>query len=100
VFALFDAVREELSDLFLIAAPKQNLPGETVDDRHRQHIADDADDQCGPVVKAHEYRIGNTAPELNHGDHGYEEAQKVFFQHFYLLVENSFYFTTILFCLQ
>ena len=83
----FDAVGEETADIFFVAAPVEDLPGEEVDDGHRQHIADDADHQRAPVVQPHTNGDGHAAPQLDEGNHGNQENQQVFFKHFLLLIQ-------------
>lgn len=39
-FAFFKAPGEEFSDVFLVFAPFEDLAGEEIDERHRNHIAD------------------------------------------------------------
>ena len=78
-FTLFNAVGEELADVFLVAAPQQNLPGEEIDDGNRQHIADGADDQSCPVVQTHQHCIRHTATKLNERNHRNDKCDQIFF---------------------
>ena len=81
----FQAEGEKLTDDRLVAAPLQYLAGKEIDDGYRQHVADDTDPESGPVVQSHTHGNGDTPPQFHQRDHGYEEAQQVFFQHFCLL---------------
>ena len=80
-FALFQAVGKELPDIFFIRAPVQHLPGEEIDQRHRQHIAHDAHRKRRPVVQIHAHGHNDTAPQLHQRHHGHEENQKIFGKH-------------------
>ena len=83
-FALFNAEGEKSADVFFIPAPLQHLAGEEIDDGHREHITDDADGQGFKIIQSHTHRNGYAAPQFDQRDHGYEKAQQVFFQHFYI----------------
>ena len=80
-FALFQAVGKELPDIFFIRAPVQHLPGEEIDQRHRQHIAHDAHRKRRPVVQIHAHGHNDAAPQLHQRHHGHEENQKIFGKH-------------------
>ena len=82
-----DLTNEELANVFLIAAPKQNLPGKEVNDGHRQHIADGTDDQCGEIIQTVDHRVGHTGPQLDQRNHGHQKCDQIFFQH--LNLHNS-----------
>ena len=64
-----------------IRAPVQHLPGEEIDQRHRQHIAHDAHRKRRPVVQIHAHGHNDTAPQLHQRHHGHEENQKIFGKH-------------------
>ena len=70
------------ADMWLVRPPVQHLPGKKVDERHRQHIADDAQDQGREIGKPHAHRHGNRQPQLHQRYHGYKKNQDIFPQHF------------------
>ena len=79
---LGEAVGEKFADEFLLRAPEENLAGEEVDDGHREHIADDTDNQGSPIVKAHAGGHRDCQTQFNKGYHGYQENQNILFKHF------------------
>ena len=67
-------------------APVQHLPGEEIDQRHRQHIAHDAHRKRRPVVQIHAHGHNDTAPQLHQRHHGHEENHKISGKHFITLM--------------
>ena len=56
--------------------PAQNLADEQQDERHGQHIADDAGGKDHPRVKTLGDAVGNAAAQLDNGDGGDQEGQQ------------------------
>ena len=80
-FALFQAVGKELPDIFFIRAPVQHLPGEEIDQRHRQHIAHNGDDIRQPQGQAEAHAVGDGPPQLDDGHHGHQKHDETMLEH-------------------
>ena len=81
MFTLFQTVAEKLSDVFLISAPDQNLAGKKVNERDREHIAQNAHRIGTQHRQIHLQRHRHRAPKFNQRDHGDKKAEDIFFQH-------------------
>lgn len=76
---LFQTEGEEPSNDRLILAPKKDLPGEEIDKRHRQHIPHDGDEIRQPQRHPVGHAVGDGAPQLDEGDHGYQKNDESVF---------------------
>lgn len=63
----FPGSRKRTSRYIFIRAPVQHLPGEEIDQRHRQHIAHDAHRKRRPVVQIHANGHNDTARSSTSG---------------------------------
>ena len=68
-------------DVLLIPAPLEHLAGKEVDDRHRQHVGDHADDERLKIRQAHAHRNRHAGAQLDQRNHGDQRAEQIFFQH-------------------
>ena len=78
LLALLEAPGEELADVFLVLPPLQDAAGEQEDERHRQHVADDGDDDGRNDGQAHADGIRNGSAQLDERNHGDQENEEVF----------------------
>ena len=69
LFALDDAEVAEGADEGLVVAPDEELAGEQVDEGHRQHIAEHADQIGGQDGQAHPDAHRDGAAQLDEGQH-------------------------------
>jgi len=64
-----------------VIAPDEELAGKQVDERHRDHVADDAHQISGQHRQAHAQPDGDGTAQLNDGHHGNEKHQQIILEH-------------------
>ena len=95
LFALDDEEPADGADDRLVVAPDEEPPGEQIDERHRQHIAQHTDDVGGQHRQAQTQADGDGTAQLHHGHHRNEEDEQIVLEHGYspLLIRNEWKLT-------
>ena len=70
-----------LADVFLAGTPGQEFTGKEINQRHRQHIADGADNDGPNGIQPHADGHGNRQTQFHQRQHGYKKDSQKFSRH-------------------